>query len=464
MAQFRSQDPSFAALLRAVWSHKLIMITSVIVGLGAFVALYLLITPVFEATSTVLVSQGGGPESGNRPIEMVSSQARVAESQEVISDAITRVGLDRFGTARPSILDGLGGSLRAVVHGKSEPAPINIPDVDVAAAKLARNVTVRTEPNSEIIRISFKHSNPALAADFANAITDSFIARQLNLAEKPGAADFFRSQRGRFDAEVERRSAALEDFARREAIYSVQDQRSLLLRRASELSASLSATRIAVAEKQGQRSGLTEQLRLLKPVTQSPFVSNLVESLGSDASAPTRPGARRDATSNDPPLLMVKVYQEAMVALFKVNSEIAGLEGLSAQQQTEMGSLNAELRTLSAKEAEFERLKRELSLATLNAETYAKRAVEEQINADLRAAKLTNLRVVQAATIPLRATFPNGIQFLILGAAAGLILGVGLSLLLESRKPEPVGVELPAIILGSTRLQTKIDARVREMM
>lgn len=464
MVQVTSRDPSVTALLRAVWSHKLVMAASLLFGMGIFVVLYLLITPVFEASSSVLVSPGGNSESGNRPAEMVSSQARVAESQEVISDAITRVGLDRFEKAKPSVLKGLGGWLRTVVHGKPETKPISISDVDIAAARLARNVTVRTEPNSEIIRISYKDGNPALAADFANAITASFIARQLSLAEKPGAADFFRNQRGRFDAEVERSAAALEAFARKQAIYSVQDQRSLLLRRASDLAASLSSTRIAAAEKQGQRAGLTEQLRLLKPVTQSSFVSSLVESLGSEASAPARSSIRRDNSASDPPLLMVKVYQDAMVALFKVNSEIAGLEGLAAQQQTEMRSVNSELGMLSAKEAEFERLKRELSLATLNAETYAKRAVEEQIDADLRAAKLTNLRVVQAATIPLRAAFPNGIQFLILGGVAGVILGIGSSLLLESRKPEPAAVELPTIIMSAARMQAKMENRARAVV
>ena len=425
------------------------MACSTAAGIGAFAFAYLQITPVFEASTSLLAGQGVEAADGSRrQSELVTSQARVAESSEVIRDAISRVGQDSFAAVEVAKRPGLGGWFRQVYHEllqrNAGPAPVSkdsdfvVSDIDVLAAQLGRTLFVRTEPNSEVIKIVFQYPDPKIAPKFANALAESFIMRQLSLAGTPGAVDFFEIQKKHFNDEVQKRSQLLEDFSRRERMYSIEDQRSLLLKRASDLSAALTNTRGALADKLGQKATLVAQLRLLKPVTQSPFVSNLVETLGTDhkSNSSARASSEKPISVGDPPLLMVRVYQDSMVTLFKINAELAGLQDLAKQQEEEVGSLNKELATLSAKQTSFERLKRDVAQATVNAELYSKRATEEQINADLRSAKLTNLRVIQRAFVPFRAVFPNGLQFLALGILSGALVGLCLSLLSEALKPE----------------------------
>ncbi|WP_168166121.1 GNVR domain-containing protein [Bosea sp. PAMC 26642] len=306
--------------------------------------------------------------------------------------------------------------------------------MDKAAAQLSKSVSVRTEPNSEVLKIVFRHRDPVVSAQFANALAQSFIERQIKLLDRPGAVDFFRVQTSRFDAEVERQSALFHTFVTKQMTYSVDDQRTLLLRRSSELAAALSATRGQLAEKQGQAAALTAQLRLLKPVTQSPFVSTLVDSLGGKAlvgPVPRSP-SRGGSIEGEPPLLMIKVYQDGIAALFKLNSDLAGIRDMQTQQEAEVAKINGELAALAASQTEFERLKRDVALATYNAEIYAKRTVEEQIESDLRSAKLSNVRVIQGSLVPLQAVFPNGPIFAALGLVFGTILGLAVTLLIES--------------------------------
>ena len=113
MPQSQAPEPSLGSVLAAIWSHKIVMILSLLLGIGASVGLYLLITPSFEASSSVIVTSGtdAGADKAGNTVELVTSQARVAESSDVIRDAINRIGAARL-TAKPSLLDGLGGRLR----------------------------------------------------------------------------------------------------------------------------------------------------------------------------------------------------------------------------------------------------------------------------------------------------------------------------------------------------------------
>ncbi|MDE4912174.1 GNVR domain-containing protein [Methylobacterium sp. 092160098-2] len=452
MLHDQDMKPSIGTVLRCMWKHKALMVLAVGAGIALFLSAYLLIAPVYEASTSLLVSQASEniSDGSRKQLELITSQARIAESEDVVRGAINRVGLDKFKGVGQSRLPGLGGWLRQIVHGRRDTEGVvpenaggkdsGISDIDLVASVLSRRLTVRTEPNSEVLKISFQYTDPRLTAAFVNAVAESFIERQIRLADTPGAIDFFREQKKRFNEEVEMRSRLLEHFSRRERMYSVEDERSLLLHRASDIAAALTATRSSLVDKQGQKGALVAQLRLLKPVTQSPFVSNLVENLGGDEKgrSPSRGPSENTAGAGDPPLLMVRVYQDSMVALLKVNSEIAGLLDLVKQQEQEISTVNRDLTTLVSKQTEFERLKRDVAQATLNAELYAKRTTEEQINADLRSAKLTNIRVIQSATTPLRAVFPNGAQFLGLGVVFGLILGASASLMLEMYGSRPV--------------------------
>lgn len=439
-------QPSLGAILQAVWSHRIVMILSLFLGIVLSSTLYFVFTPVFEASSLVLVQPSPDDHStdGSRQIELVNSAVRVAESWEVIESAVDRVGLDNFQSVKPSKIDGLGGWLRQKLSFGGVNSPVTVSDAAVIANRVARLISVNAEPNSDVIKISVKNSNPVLAAQFSNAIANAFVERETTLSEKPGAVDFFQRQRKQFEEEVGRRYASLELYRASDSIYSVEEERNLLLRRESELAGMLSGTRMSLVEKRGRKASLVAQLKLLKPVTRSPFVSTVVETLGGGVAADDASHAKPDAPhpkderasgSGDPPLLMVRVYQDSMVELFKLNSEIAGLEELVQQQQQEMGKVRGELASLAEHEPKFEQLKRDVALATYNADYFAKRAVEEQVNTDLRHAKLTNYRIIQQAAVPLQAAFPKGAQFLAFGAFAGLILGLTLSV--SDKGPTP---------------------------
>ena len=444
MIERRTFDPSLTSIFAAVWRHWVTVSFAIILGALLSLAAYLLVTPSYEATTSLLIGQSASntetPDPAKRSADFVNSQARIAESDEVVRAAIERVGMANLDLREQTQLDGFGGKLRAMVRqvrGLSPEDHKPIDPMDIAVAQLNKSIKVNTEPNTYVLKISFRHPDREIAARFTNALAEAFMERQMKLLDKPGAISFFRVQTARFDAEVEKQSAQFENFVKTGHIYSIDDQRSLLLKRASELQAALSTTRGQLADKMGQKAALQNQLKLLKPVTGSPFVLSFVESLSTvdhngNTVTPRGEGGRTQGGGDAPPLLMVKVFQDAMAAFRMADAEILGLQEVAKQQTEELNKINQELSGLLANQAEFERLKRGVALATYNAEQYAKRAMEEQINEDFRAAKLSNVRVIQRASAPLKAAFPNGIIFIGLGILFGAFAGIGLALLRET--------------------------------
>ena len=95
--------------------------------------------------------------------------------------------------------------------------------------------------------------------------------------------------------------------------------------------------------------------------------------------------------------------------------------------------MSRELATLSLTEAEFNRLKSKLAVATLYDETYAKKAAEENVNADIAKFRFSNLQVAQEAAVPMRPTFPSYKLFMLMGIMAGGAVSV-IGVLLPNRR------------------------------
>jgi uncharacterized protein involved in exopolysaccharide biosynthesis len=430
----RSIEQRGRTLWRVVWRDKFVFVLVAAVVFCALVAFMLSLQPMYEGSTILIGGQGGIAQAADgaaKPVETPVALTRIAESDEVVSSAIERVGLQNLvsgpsSAARPSRFAELR-RLAFPSRAESERTPS---PVEAALPAIKAAISVRSETNSDVIRIAFRHRDPAVAARFANALAQAFVDRQIVLYSRPGAADFFLRQQQRFEAEAKATADELENFSAKTAVYSADDQKQLLLKRLNDLKAALAVTRGQISQKAGERQTLAEELRKLAPVTRSPFVSSLVDQLGGGRSgAPAADARSMDERSADPPLLLVKVYQDSMVDLFKINSDLVGAQSLERAQTEEVANLTAELNVLAENEQQFDRLKRAIDRATYNADVYSKRMVEEQINAESSAARFSSVKVMQRATVPLRPVSPNYIVFTLAAAAASAMAGLGAALL-----------------------------------
>lgn len=431
----RSLEKGARTLVSAVWKHKLIFVLTGSVVFTLLLVGALAIQPTYEGSTLLIGGQVNLeqlPDGSRKPAETAVSLARIAESEEVVAAAIEKVGLHNLVQGANPNAPSVFARLRGAVFPSAAEPERDVSPMEAALPRIKRALNVKGELTTDIIRIAFKHQDPTVSADFANAVARAFIDRQIALYSRPGAAEFFTRQRRRFEDEFARASIELENFSAATAIYSVEDQRQLLLRRLNDLASASALTRGTISQTTGQRQALSDQLRRLAPVARSPYVSALVDSLGADRNAPgLRSGDARaveDRTS-DPPLLLVKVYQDSMVELFKANADLTGAQYLHRQQIEEMSKLTADLNKLSENERQFVKLKRAVDEAVYNSNQYSRRAVEEQINAESSAAKFSSVKVLQKATVPVRPVSPNYILVTLTAGIVGALAGVGAALL-----------------------------------
>lgn len=475
-------DQFLSVLTRRKWSAT----TAFILFGAGIVALGIMATPRYDAYALLLV---GERLADRRATDLTEKQAEdnilsltlIAKTDDVLTQAAEAIGWERlFPNGGASTLDkvsegllklrarlGVGTDKHPTGADKPQAEPIEAPRAvdppppaageaprtphadEVTGATptagtatapralqtpallttLQRGVQVRAETKASLIRIAFGHSDPAVAAEFTNALAEALITRQAELWSRPGALDFFQIQRKRFEEEVGETSAAFSAFIASNSTYSITEQRELLLKRASDIATALAATRASQAERDGQKQALADQLQRLKPVAANPFVSSLVDALGGSerrALGPRSKAVRAPPPATEPPLLLVKVYQDGMAQLLKINSELAGFNLMAEAQERELKRVDAELATLIGKEAEFDRLKKAVAMASYNAEIYGKRLFEEQVNADLAKARMAGLRLVQAAFVPVTPAFPNvamiGAGALVVGFMAALAM------------------------------------------
>jgi len=381
----------------------------------------------------------------------IESVARIGTTDYVIRQAADQVGREKFEKNRQSetianakaLIDSWVGYLLAGVQlifpdTASTPNATSSPrrpDPSTALVyDLRDQITARQEGRSDILRISFRNADPGVAVDFVNNLGNILVANYADVIQVLGADSFFHQQTKRFEEEAEKAAEELRAFSVSASIYSVVDQRTLLLKRLNDLAAQLVATRGSIVEKKGFKTGLMDELMLLRPVYQSRMVSGIVKSLGGPDYQPDKSvlEANRSDYGETPPILMIKVYQDNMATLMKVNADILGSVSLEKSLGAEIAAVNSELALLTAKEAEYDRLRRTLARASAAAENYGSRTIEEKIKADIaKRAQLSSVRVIQNADVPFGPVFPNSLQLVLLTLLIGLGSGTALALMLE---------------------------------
>jgi succinoglycan biosynthesis transport protein ExoP len=445
------------SMLPILWRRRRVIYAAVVLASGAAFLFHSTVGDRYEPYTLLRVGQGikdGSASAFGEGIDLVSrldSLARIVTTDQVIRRAALRVGFGRlfqhseaglfsklreeaaqfdFSRVLPKQLD-LSKQLGFL---KARPEVNETNDMEQEAISALRDlISAKSEGRSDLLRVSFRYPDPTVGAEFLNELASALVATQADLVQVPGADIFFEQQTKRLEHEVEKAGTDLQNFSVGSSIYAVADQRLLLLKRADELSSHIAATRGSIQERMGQKQALVDQLLMLRPVHQSKTVTGIINNLrGRDYKDGENAVGNVPSFEEAPPLLLVRVYQDAMAALLKVNADLNGSLGLEKLLAAELEKINAELASLSSKEAEYARLNRVLARASAAADHYGSRTLEEQIRSDIaKKTQLSSVRVVQPAEKPIRPVFPGIMHLVMLALAGGIAIGSGIALMLE---------------------------------
>lgn len=414
-------------IIQVIWRRRIAVL--IVFALCNICAVMLLLygKRVYEAEALILVDQSRSRPQGSAPESDVAvvrerylqSQARIAKSETVVADAL-RATIAKRGPEKPG--NGIQGSDGeqsgfSSLFGLLGSNSANNFDDEVQAAQNA--FWVRIEPNTDLLRISVRDGKPDRAAEFANQIAQSLVERTSKLSSNPLAVEFFREQVQSRNKQLEFAMTDLENYSVTNRIFSVLEQRRLLLERRDQTASELAITQTSIKRAESELDSLKLQLSSLRSKITLPATI-----FGDSSFGPAAKVAASGSLGDDPPLLHVKLYQESAQKIVNSNSTLAGLKASEVYQIGELRKSDKALEIIAQKEGEFNKLERKVVQLKNDIELYSRKNAEAEIDTAWRSNdRLSSMQVVQAAFVRSNPVFPRKSVVLPIAILAGLLAG-----------------------------------------
>jgi len=251
--------------------------------------------------------------------------------------------------------------------------------IEQAVTNLQKNTTIGAVKSSDVINVSFRHTDPQVAAKVVNTLVDLYLDRRLHVHKNPDSYTFLRDQSQILDNELRRSAESLNTFKKEHDLTSLQEERTVLLKQQADL-----RTKVVELE-------LKERELLTKYTDQSRLVQGVRDEIG------------------------------------LVRDKLVELE----RRQTKLNQI----------EREFNRLQQEVEVDRENYRLYLTKFKESRILSSMDPGKMSNVSVIEPAQAPLKPVSPNIVLSMILAVFLGGVGAFGLAFLSEYMADNLEGAE-----------------------
>ena len=410
-----------------------------------------LTAPVYESEASILVKIGREDmKDNNAPImslnqeEVINSERQILKNRDLIEKVIATLTLEKI---YPELL-------------KNPPA--NVKPMDAAIDRFQKVLKVEGMNKSSVLLVSFQHKDPLIAADAVNRLIDFYKEKHLQVFSDPKSS-FLDTQLVNYDRKLKESENSLQSFKQKKGVFSLDEQKSLLLRQRSELDTALKNTQSVMFEMQKRIATLKENMKkisnnttyytnserekivvdaksrllalqlneqdLLKKYTEN---NRLVVNTRKDIALVKDFLKEQEADINSKVKTGNQVYQNTEIELIRSETELNAQNGKAIALHQQLSEVDGNIRSLDYSEKEMQQLKREQTINEKNFHTYAEKAEEARLTDDMNRLKMSNISVIQKAIVPSEPVKPKKRMNIALAIVVGIVSGIGLAFLSES--------------------------------
>ena len=336
-------------------------------------------------------------------------------------------------------------------------------DREKAVISLEKSLSVSPVKKTNVIRVAYKANSPELAQLLVNELMNGYLVEHVKINRTPKAYEFLQKQTERIRENLTTAEAKLRDLQNQTGLSSLEDQRQLLVRRISSLQEELAETQSelesSIAETRLLRSSLSGIDRLQVTVRSNGLAidNQATEDVRRELYNLQLREQELRAKYTDEHYEVIHI-REQIAEPKKLFSKTTGISPDSHEEQitetpaelierepalaslaAKVGSLRSQLEAAERELVLFNnsgmhvaKLQREIELLDANYRKYSTNLEQSRIDDSMEEERISNLSIVQPATLNRKPVSPKRLIVLIAGFCAAFGGAVALALVAES--------------------------------
>ena len=334
---------------------------------------------------------------------------------------------------------------------------------DSALRMVMDNFEIETQKIGSTISLSYKSQNPELAQEVLTKLIDSYLEKHIAVHQTPGSHQFFTQQSAHLRGRLTQLEDELRNLRNETGISSLEQQQRVILEHISVLENDKNGAEIALAASTATVEALQKTLAEIPDTV----VMTITEGYPNVAADGMRQRLydlqlqEQDILSKYEPesrhvqdirqqiaaaeALLSKEKPERTQLTRGLNATYVELHSALLSEQVSISSLAAQVKTLTAKlvstreelsdltdvEVKVKALAREIEIQEANYRKYSENLEQARIDDALETGKISNISIVQAATLPVKPVNSRKKLTLLLGLVFGMFGGIGLAFFSE---------------------------------
>lgn len=481
-------------LYRRRWLAGAVWFTSVVLAfLYAFTA-----TPVYRTTARLLIEPDDPNVVGFEQVirargqfnaSLHNTQRDMLRSRDLASAVIDSLGLwdhpefgGRGGTEEwPALSQPIGAVRRAwgrllaaifptPVAGESVPGSETLAEA-TAVSSLLNRLRVGAGRDSRIVRLRYEAADPVLAADVVNTLARLHVERDMEFryTSSRNASDWLQQRIAEQRQKLEASERALQDYREQHGAAAVEDRQAIIVRELENLHTAVTSATMARAASEARYRDLQAAQDDPEALGRFPEIlrNEVIQDQRLALADLRREKARRseELGPRHPDMISIEssirdgeelLQQEILAVMESLRIESQVASSRERQLLAELEKQTQEALALDRTGIEYGVMAREAENDRRLYESLLQRAAETGVAGEL---ETSNIRILDAATIPVRPVRPRRQFILLVGLLGGAFLAVGLVFVLDLvddaiRAPEHIKTHLDTPYLGMVSLAT----------
>ncbi len=421
-----------------------------------------------DPTATLSGTQTRVMSTGPREQE-VNTVAAIMRNRSLLMKVVDSVGYGK-------ILDrDADGNAKAEVATMGVLGDVNAPTGQVASLStltprdkavrvLEKNLDVEAVRDTNLVRIAFQSHDPQVAQEVITDLVNFYLDEHTRIYRTPGAHQFLLKQTAEMRERLRASEANLRDRKSETGLVATEPQRLAVVERiaklqndASEVQAAISETEAHVQHLRKALDGLSKtevteertgnnglavggmrqelyRLQLRQQELSATYTDDhiKVKQIREQLAAAQAVLANEENTTRHTTLGNSKMYEETQLQLVDKEPLLAALKAKSAVLEQQLIAAHQDLQQLNTNEVLLADLEREVQINDSNYRIYATDTEQARIDHVLNTARMSNISVVQPATLNAMPRFPNVTVIFAMGLIVALSGSAGSAFVAES--------------------------------